>query len=56
MQGKAQVKLANRAICLCDDPVGEKILLVVGGWWLVVGSFDFSQPRVDHPFGHRRKM
>jgi hypothetical protein len=26
MQGKAQVKLANRASRLCDDPVGEKIL------------------------------
>jgi hypothetical protein len=32
MQGKAQVKLANRAIRLCDDPVGEKILSVAGGW------------------------
>jgi hypothetical protein len=26
MQGKAQVKLGNRALQLCDDPVGEKIL------------------------------
>jgi hypothetical protein len=41
MQRKAQVKLASRALRLCDVPVGEKILLVVGGWWLVVGSFDF---------------
>ncbi|HEX5085052.1 MAG TPA: hypothetical protein VFY40_23695, partial [Blastocatellia bacterium] len=27
MQGKAQVKLSNRAIRLCDDPVREKIFI-----------------------------
>jgi hypothetical protein len=35
MQGTARVKGVTRAVYLCDESVGEKIVMVVGGWRLV---------------------